>query len=131
LCLSCVGACPEAALADNPDQPQLRFTESKCVQCGLCAKTCPEDAITLAAPAVAGRRRQGAQGLRVLAQQEPYRCIKCSKPFGTLRAIENMLTKLAGHSAFQGAAADRLKMCGDCRVIDIYSNTQEVRITDL
>ena len=47
LCLSCVGACPEAALADNPDKPQLRFIEKNCVQCGLCASTCPEDAITL------------------------------------------------------------------------------------
>ena len=49
----------------------------------------------------------------------------------TLRAIENMVAKLAGHSAFQGAAAARLKMCGDCRVIDLYSNPDEVRINDL
>jgi hypothetical protein len=42
-----------------------------------------------------------------------------------------MITKLAGHSAFQGAAAERLKMCSDCRVIDMYSNPGEVRITDL
>jgi len=47
MCLSCVGACPEAALADNPQAPQLRFIEKNCVQCGLCAKTCPEDAIRL------------------------------------------------------------------------------------
>ncbi|MEN9629614.1 MAG: hypothetical protein RJA10_2841, partial [Pseudomonadota bacterium] len=47
LCLSCVGACPEAALADNPERPQLRFIEKNCVQCGLCATTCPEGAITL------------------------------------------------------------------------------------
>jgi hypothetical protein len=61
----------------------------------------------------------------------PTAACKCGKPFGTLRAIENMLSKLAGHSAFQGAAAERLKMCGDCRVIDIYTNPNEVRITDL
>ena len=61
LCLSCVGACPEGALADNPERPQLRFIEKNCVQCGLCANTCPEDAITLRAAAVAGRRGQGAQ----------------------------------------------------------------------
>ncbi len=72
-----------------------------------------------------------ASSTRVLAEMEPYRCIRCAKPFGTLRAIENMLTKLAGHAAFQGAAAERLKMCGDCRVIDIHTNPGEVRITDL
>ena len=42
-----------------------------------------------------------------------------------------MVSKLAGHSMFQGEAAERLKMCGDCRVIDIHTNPSEVRITDL
>jgi hypothetical protein len=32
---------------------------------------------------------------------------------------------------FQGAALERLKMCGDCRVIDLYSDTNESKITDL
>ena len=131
LCLSCVGACPEAALADNPDQPQLRFIEKNCVQCGLCATTCPEDAITLAPRLWLADEGKARKAARVLYEVEPYRCIRCSKPFGTLRAIETMLTKLAGHSAFQGAAADRLKMCGDCRVIDLHSSVSEVRITDL
>ena len=109
LCLSCVSACPDAALADNPDKPQLRFTESKCVQCGLCAKTCPEDAITLQPRLWLADGGKARKTLRVLAEQEPYRCVKCSKPFGTLLAIENMLGKLSGHSAFQGAAAEPLE----------------------
>ncbi len=131
LCLSCVGACPEAALADNPDKPQLRFIESKCVQCGLCETTCPENAISLQPRLWLADAGKARRQMRVLAEQEPYRCIQCGKPFGTLRAIENMLGKLSGHAAFQGAAAARLKMCSDCRVIDIYSNANEVRITDL
>ena len=131
LCLSCVSACPAAALADNPERPQLKFIEKNCVQCGLCASTCPEDAITLQPRlwlADGGKARKAA---RVLAEMEPYRCVRCSKPFGTVLAIQNMISKLAAHSAFQGAAAERLKMCGDCRVIDLHSNTAEVRITDL
>jgi len=131
MCLSCVSACPEAALADNPDKPQLRFIEKNCVQCGLCASTCPEDAITLEPRlwlADAGKARKQA---RVLNEVEPYRCIRCSKPFGTLKAIELMVGKLGAHPMFQGAGADRLRMCGDCRVIDIHTNPNEVRITDL
>ena len=131
MCLSCVGACPASALADNPDRPQLRFIEKNCVQCGLCATTCPEDAITLQPRlwlADGGKARKAA---RVLHEVEPYRCVRCSKPFGTLRAIETMIVKLAGHSAFQGKAAERLKMCGDCRVIDLHTDPDEVRITDL
>ena len=67
----------------------------------------------------------------MLNEVEPYRCVRCGKPFGTLRAIETMIGRLAGHATFQGAAAERLKMCSDCRVIDIHTNPNEVRITDL
>jgi ferredoxin len=42
LCLACVGACPEGALLDAKDKPQLKFIERNCVQCGLCEKTCPK-----------------------------------------------------------------------------------------
>jgi ferredoxin len=128
MCLSCVSACPAAALQDNPNLPQLRFLEKNCVQCGLCATTCPEDAITLKPRLLLGAARKEA---RVLNEMQPYACVRCGKPFGTLKAIEAMLGKLAGHSMFQGAALERLKMCGDCRVIDIYSSASEVKITDL
>ena len=127
LCLSCVSACPSSALLDNPQMPQLRFIEKNCVQCGLCATTCPEDAITLQPRLLLTPERREA---RVLNETRPYACIRCAKPFGTLKAIESMLGKLAGHAMFQGAALERLKMCGDCRVIDIYSAQDEAKITD-
>ncbi len=131
MCLSCVGACPESALGDNPERPQLRFTEKNCVQCGLCVVTCPEGALALEPRlwlADAGKARKQS---RVLHEMQPYGCVKCGKPFGTQKAIEGMLGKLAGHSMFQGAALERLKMCGDCRVIDLHTNPDEVKITDL
>ena len=128
LCLSCVSACPASALLDNPLMPQLSFIEKNCLQCGLCVSTCPEHAITLAPRLLLGPARNEA---RVLNQTPPFACVRCGKPFGTLKAIESMLGKLAGHSMFQGAALERLKMCGDCRVIDIHSAGDEVRITDI
>ena len=128
LCLSCVSACPASALQDNPLHPQLKFVEKNCVQCGLCAKTCPEDAIRLEPRLLLTADRKQP---RVLNETPPYACVRCGKPFGTLKAVEAMLGKLAGHAMFQGAALERLKMCGDCRVIDIYSATDETKITDL
>jgi ferredoxin len=128
LCLSCVSACPAGALQDNPQLPQLRFIERNCVQCGLCVVTCPEQALALQPRLLLSDERKAA---RVLNETQPYACVRCGKPFGTLLAIEAMLGKLAGHSMFQGAALERLKMCGDCRVIDIYSADNETRITDL
>jgi ferredoxin len=128
LCLSCVSACPAAALQDNLELPQLRFIEKNCVQCGLCAVTCPEDAIVLKPRLLLTAERKEA---RVLNETRPYGCVRCGKPFGTLKAVEAMIGKLAGHSMFQGPALERLKMCADCRVIDMYSAQDEVRITDI
>ncbi len=131
LCLACVGACPERALADNPERPQIRFIEKNCVQCGLCAKTCPEGAIALEPRLWLAEGGRARKATRVLHEAEPFACVRCGKPFGTLRAVEAMAAKLVGHAAFQGAAAARLRMCGDCRVIDLHSRSDELRITDL
>ena len=45
--------------------------------------------------------------------------------------VEPMRGKLAGQRMSQGAASDRLKMVGDCRVIDLYPADNETRIPDL
>ena len=128
LCLSCVSACPASALQDNPQLPQLRLIEKNCVQCGLCATTCPENAIALVPRlSTAPERKQPV----VLNEAKPWACIRCAKPLGTQKAIEAMLGKLAGHAMFQGEALERLKMCSDCRVIDLYSAQGEMKITDL
>ena len=117
LCHACVTACPTGALSDNPDRAMLRFTESLCVQCGLCEATCPEKVITL-------EPRLDFQAwnapLRVLKEEEPFHCITCGKPFGTKSSIDRVLAKLGEkHWMFQGANARRIdviKMCADCRV---------------
>ncbi len=128
LCLSCINACPASALQDNQESPQLKFIEKNCVQCGLCVKTCPEKALSLVPQLNLTPQRKEAIVMNAMA---PYACVRCSKPFGTLKAIESMLGKLAGHSMFQGVALERLKMCSDCRVIDIYSAQNEAKITDI
>jgi ferredoxin len=128
LCLACVSACPAGALQDNANAPQLRFIEKNCVQCGLCETTCPENAISLVPRLLAAPERKQPV---VLNEAKPWACIRCSKPFGTQKAIEAMLGKLAGHAMFQGEALERLKMCSDCRVIDLYSASNEMKITPL
>ncbi len=117
LCHACVTACPTGALSDNPDRAMLRFTESLCVQCGLCEATCPEDVITIE-PRLDFNAWNSP--LRVLKEEEPFNCIGCGKPFGTRSSIERVLAKLGDkHWMFQGPNARRLdviKMCADCRV---------------
>jgi ferredoxin len=124
LCMSCVGVCPSSALMDGQNAPQLRFVEKNCVQCGLCATTCPEDAIRLVPRMnLLESRKQTV----VLNETQPFHCIRCSKPFGTLRMVETMLARLSSHPAFAGNL-DRMRMCGDCRVIDMMTPKDEVSI---
>jgi ferredoxin len=120
MCLACVGACPVGAILDNPETPQLRFIESKCVQCGLCRETCPEGAIALSPRlALVAEAKQP----RVLNEAAVARCVSCGKPLGTEKMVQAMLARLAGHSMFAAPGAlDRLRMCGDCRIVDMMKD---------
>ena len=104
MCLACVGACPEGALIDAKDKPQLRFIERNCVQCGLCEKTCPEDAISLAARLLL--RAEATQPV-VLNEDQVFACVRCGKPFANQRIIDSMLGRLTSHSMFKDPAALR------------------------
>jgi ferredoxin len=124
LCMACVGACPSGALMDGQSLPQLRFVEKNCVQCGLCADTCPENAIALVPRLSFAESRNQAV---VLNETEPFCCISCGQPFGTLQMIENMLSRLSSHPAF-AAHLDRIRMCGDCRVRDMMQPGNELAV---
>lgn len=121
LCMSCSQVCPTRAITDAGDKPQLSFTEDLCVQCGLCAKACPEDAITLEARFTFDWEERRKP--RVLNEEEPFCCVRCGKAFATQSVIGRMVEKLSGHHMFQSEdALRRLKMCGDCRVVDMFAD---------
>ena len=120
MCLACVGACPVGAINDNPETPQLRFIESKCVQCGICEKTCPERAIALT-PRL--NLAPEAKAPRIVNEAAIFQCIRCGKPLGTEKMVERMIGRLAGHSMFAAPGAlERLRMCADCRVLDMMKD---------
>jgi ferredoxin len=116
LCLSCVSACPTGALGDDPERPLLRFSESICVQCGLCKATCPEKVISLK-PQLDFRAATAMS--RVLKQEEPFCCIRCGTPFGIKSTIERVIGKLEGqHWMYPQSSKrlDSLRMCENCRI---------------
>jgi len=116
LCLACTSVCPTSAFSANPDRPELRFLEDACVQCGLCAATCPERVITLEprlnfAP-------EAAQAAVVKAE-EPAACPRCNKLFGTKASIARVKAKLSAHWMFADPARQALlELCEDCRVLE-------------
>lgn len=119
LCLSCVSTCPTQALKDGGDKPGLYFVEQDCVQCGLCEAACPEKVISLT-PQVnfdAAARQQPI----TLKEEAPFECIRCGSAFATQSMVHKMLDMVGAHSAFS-ANIERLKMCGDCRVKDMFED---------
>lgn len=128
LCMSCTSACPAGALKAAADAPRLSFLERNCVQCGLCANTCPEQAITLTPRLLLKDRRHE----RLLKEAEVFCCTSCGKPMGAAPTIHNMIAKLAGHSMFATPEARaRLTMCGDCRVVDLIQKEDSVKAWEM
>lgn len=126
LCLACVGACPGKALQSGSDGiPQLQFIEANCLQCGMCTRTCPEDAIWITPRLIFDRDKRSQP--RTLHQEPPFLCVSCGKPFATRSVIDNMLNKLKGHYMFQSERAlRRLTLCDECRVIDIVQDPEGI-----
>jgi ferredoxin len=123
LCMSCVGSCPGRALQDgsNREAPEVFFIESNCLQCAACVQTCPEDAITLKPRLLFDLEARNRA--RELNRDTPFACIACGKPFAPTSVIHKMQEKLKDHYMFSNARAlDRLKMCEDCRVVDIVQD---------
>ncbi|WP_314927684.1 4Fe-4S dicluster domain-containing protein [Aeromonas piscicola] len=119
LCMGCVAVCPSRALHAVGHAPGLNFIEQDCIQCGMCEKACPEQAIVLMPrlqPVPEARR-----AVQSLKAEEAACCIRCSKAFAPASMIRRIQQKLAGHSHFQNEAAQRLLMCEDCRVKDVFA----------
>ncbi len=119
LCMGCVAVCPSRALHAVGHAPGLNFIEQDCIQCGMCEKACPEQAIVLVPrlqPVPEARR-----AVQSLKAEEAACCIRCGKPFAPASMIRRIQQKLAAHSHFQNEAAQRLLMCEDCRVKDVFA----------
>ena len=108
LCMACVTVCPGKALLDGQDVPQLRFLEANCVQCGLCTRSCPEDAIWITPRLLFDAQARGHT--RLLREDSPFQCVSCGKAFATTAVIGRMQQRLAGHSMFRTP-----RPCGDSR----------------
>jgi ferredoxin len=121
LCMACVSVCPTQALLGGGEQPTLSFREDRCVQCGLCERACPEDAVTRTARINFAALAEPAE--RLQNEEEPHHCPQCGKAFSTRKLIARMQQRLSTHWMFDNAdARRRLELCEDCRIAAVMSD---------
>jgi ferredoxin len=125
VCLACVNLCPTHALTSADGSiPELRFTESRCVQCGLCEHGCPERAISLV-PRI-NLDRAAREETRVLCSDQPFQCVRCGAPFISKRMLARSMEMMKDHPLIQAEGIERLKLCMACRaqatMQDVMSN---------
>ena len=126
LCMACVSACPGNALQDGRGEPKLGFVEANCIQCGLCTRVCPENAIWITPRLVLDRDARNRR--KVLHEEEPFCCVTCGKPFATRSIIERMQSRLSGHWMYaDDRSRRRLMMCEDCRVVDVVQDQEALQ----
>lgn len=115
LCHICVEMCQPAALKGLRDEREgtisLGFDPATCDGCAACERWCPEGAIR------AGRAEDGVEtGRRELAHCALLACPAC----GRLHIPEAMVSRLMARlGSAQGALAQRLLFCYDCKATDV------------
>ncbi len=123
-CRACIKACPEMpghrVLGLIHGKAEL-ISPTDCIGHGACLAACPEDAISIAPRLLF--QAEARNSARALNSDAPFACITCGKPFAPTSVIRKMQEKLKDHHMFAGERAlDRLKMCEDCRVVDIVQD---------
>lgn len=119
LCMACVYVCPTKSLVSgDKDKPVINFWEHSCVQCTICAQSCPEDAITLESRLLYDKDQRTTSVM--LNQDLPFSCRQCGKVFGSSMLIKKMQTELKNHSMFLGNKLANLELCEDCRVKALF-----------
>ena len=100
------------------------------MQCGLCAATCPEHAITLV-PRL--DLTPEARAPRVLNEAAMFACIALRQAARHAEddRIDAREARRTTRCSPTPGALDRLRMCADCRVVDLIKNERSVDIRDL
>ncbi|MBW3697854.1 4Fe-4S dicluster domain-containing protein [Vibrio sp. T187] len=124
LCMACVAVCPTSAIHTDGQSPSIQFIEQDCVQCGMCEKACPENALSLE-PRMNWDKQSRTQVV-TLHKEPAAECLRCKTPFAPQSMITMLQSKLRNHSQFSDELSiNRIAMCEDCRVIDIFEAMAE------
>ena len=114
LCNACVESCNTRALINAKDSFTLLLNPSLCTACGYCVDTCAEKCLEMSLSGY--RLSESFLNYRVLAQDEPFKCVECGTIFATKKAIKKVKSILS--PAFMGDSIKlkSLECCEKCKV---------------
>ena len=114
LCNACVESCNTNALISAKDSFTLLLNPSLCTACGYCVDTCAEKCLEMSLSGY--RLSESFLNYRVLAQDEPFKCVECGTIFATNKAIKKVKNILS--PAFMGDSIKlkSLECCEKCKV---------------
>jgi ferredoxin len=113
MCQACASLCPTSALRGDANGTELHFVEASCIQCGVCERGCPEDAITLRARFEYNRERRCAE--RILNRVEAARCAQCGQPYLPLQLLRTIERRMAASETTGAALREIVRICPTCR----------------
>ncbi len=118
LCMACIQLCPTGALISESGQTRLDFIEARCIQCGICERACPENAISMQARFLLDAAER--QTPVTLTQDQRHHCSQCGEPFISKALLEKsiQIMQLQGNLGDDGI--ENLRSCPRCRVQQLH-----------
>lgn len=120
LCNACVESCNANALINAKDNFSLLLNPSLCTACGYCIDTCAEKCLDMSFDGFVLDEK--FLNYRILAKDEPFRCVECGEIFATNKSIQKVKNIL--QNAFVG---DEIKLksiecCEKCKVKIMFAS---------
>ncbi|EDM24546.1 4Fe-4S dicluster domain-containing protein [Caminibacter mediatlanticus] len=111
LCMSCATVCNAGAFIAD-EKGALIFDATYCTDCGYCEVACPEKCIEVIYDNLV--LNQDFYNKKVVAEDEPFCCIMCGKPFAPKKAIEKIA--LALNNVFTDEVRKKsIYYCEECK----------------
>ena len=124
LCMSCVESCNANALISAKDNFTLLLNPSLCTACGYCIDTCAEKCIEMDFSGY--KLNESFLTHRILAQDEPFRCIECGEIFATNKSIQKVKGILQPLFAGDSIKLKSLECCEKCKVKIMFEKSADL-----
>ena len=114
LCNACVESCNTNAIINAKDSFTLLLNPSLCTACGYCVDTCAEKCIEMDFSGY--KLNESFLTHRILAQDEPFKCVECGEIFATNKSIQKVKGILQPLFAGDLLKLKSLECCEKCKV---------------